>query len=209
MNRLIAIAGLLAVSCSGALAGITDLGTEMPAFTGVREFRATYSNGTHLDVNVDFAVFGPGGATATSLAFAPHQAPNNGEYIYAYQLHSLSSSTVPLTFFTIDLLADAGVSGVGYNNSEGVRNATSATLRPDFIRYNFTAKQLKVSETSFFLVYSSPNPPIWSNASIIDGGTSQTIPDGLPAPGPIPAPGAVVLGMLGLAGLKAARRAYA
>jgi hypothetical protein len=207
MKSKLIVTGVLIAACSTAWGGIADLGTEMAAFTGMREFRATYPNGTQLSVDVDFAVFAPGGYSAAALAFSGYGVPNAQQYVYAYQLKSLPSSTVPLSFFTVDLGADAAVSGVGYNGSEGVRNASSATLRPTYIRYNFNQGQLLSGEHSYFLLFSSPNPPIWANSSIIDGGTSMTIPSGLPAPGPIPAPGAVLLGALGLVGVKAARRA--
>jgi hypothetical protein len=207
MNRALYLFATLTVLCTPVLAGITDLGNELPGFTGMREFRATYSNGTHLDVNVEFAVFAPNNTDLMLNSFAGLAAPSTSQYLYAFQLKSLNSSTVPLSRLTIDLPALANVTGVGYSAIEGVRNASSATLRPEYLRFNFTSgKQLGRGESSYFLLFSSPNAPTWANASIIDGGTSQTVPNGLPAPSPVPTPTAVLLGVIGLAGVHAARR---
>jgi hypothetical protein len=195
---------LIIVACAAlaapALAGLGGLGTTVPGFDGTWQFETTYLNGTVLKVDVDYAVFQPSAlvGTVTPSPFAPYATPDLGEYIYAYQINVLAESTVPLSRLGIDLDANR-VTGVGYDGALPQQNANRAQLRPDSLtfRFDYTENnELNPGTQSFLLLYSSPDAPTYTTASIVDGGTSISEPNSLPAP--IPTPGAAMLGVLGL-----------
>lgn len=215
MLRYVMVIGCGLVLCSTALAelAIQDLGDALPGYVGTRLFRAEYeATGTNLDVDVDFAVFAPGdftgGSQSTPGTFFGYGAVNTGQYVYAYQLHNLESSTVALSNMTLDLVEGSNVTGIGWNSHRGDINATFPDLSTDdYVGFWFIAPQLMVKDDSYFLLFSSPNPPTLAFASILDGGIATEVDGGLPVPTqPVPAPGALALGILGLTGLRRLRR---
>ncbi len=213
MNPHALAIALTASLAAGATADmdVLSLGTPLDGFYGTREFRAYYeSTDSYLDVDVDFAVFGPddytGGGSASG-AYAGFDGIDANEYVYAFQFQNLSSSTVPMSNMTLDLLEGSVISGVGYNNLSGTVNATFPdVVSESYLAYWFVAPQLGVEQDSVFVMFSSPQAPTFAYASIMDGGIATQVDGGLPTPNPVPVPGAVALGAIGMTMIGAVRR---
>lgn len=166
----LASAGLLAVDPAG-----------LPGFTGSQPF----VSGT-LNASVDYAVFALG-------TFPAAQDPSAGsDFVYAYQVFSLGSA--PVSFFTVGLIIPGSHNATvdPLYATPGGTPPTAWTLQSSSAVGVFFTPNLLAPGYSPVLLFTNPNPPTFTFASVADGGQSsqKTLPT------PIPEPASLALGLL-------------
>lgn len=198
---------------------LTGPGT-MSGFTGQEHF---YSTGIAanipnaiLDITIDFAVFAPGQYTGTFNALPGFIAPTGSNYIYAYQVHNNGPlhGSGNRVFSKLGLsTTGATVTSVGrdlnYDPSTLDVSPTLAAVAGGGVTYIFITPNIAPDKFSMILLLASPHAPAFGRATVLDSGLSD---DGqLPTPSPVavPAPGAALLGALGLAMLRSVRQRIA
>jgi len=210
MQRLAPI--LITVSCMAASA-LADpsvsshpLADHISALSGFRGSTTLHSEGSGniLDVTIDYGVFAPSKFPGTFETWKEDSVPvfpdpNPADYIYAYQIHNNSPpSTVALSHLNLHLAGGVAMSSLGYDkgldqvDEDIIPSSWSASSTN--VVYYFYYPQILPNEFSVVLLLSSPDPPTFQTASVLDGGLSA---EGK-LPSPVPAPGAAVLGMIGL-----------
>jgi len=204
-GRGIGLASVLVLAWGWALpahAGILTTGAGF--LKGTEHFAGSSSLGS-LDANVDYAVYAPGNYPGTD--------PSSGhEFVYAYQIFALGDATLPLSTLTVGVAYDSSTS----TNVSGGHNATYDPAYPDNTGAHPIVESLTPSSSSFLslfapgispgghsaiLLFTSPNPPTFTSASVQNGGVS----DQELLPSPIPEPGTLALAGIG-AGLVLVRR---
>lgn len=190
---------------AAALAEWSELGDPNPLFTGT-----TVADSADFTATVDYAVFWPDHFTATNSTAlndpdgVPFQIPDASAYVYVYQI-SLSNDSQPVSTLGLNVQAASSISGVGVNDTGDPSTWVSPSYAflndtPGFgvIEFWFSSpNQLEGGETSYYMLYSSTLAPTFAQAGITNGGFPVDIPGGLPSP-VIPAPGAALLGVIGL-----------
>ena len=151
-------------------------------------------NGIGLAANVDYAVYAPGTFGGS--------VPTN-EYVYAYQAFSIGS--VAVSTMTVGILEGNGAANAQTDLTHGVSDGILPTYRlllPGSSFYTaFLSPLLTANTHSVVLLFTSPNGPVKTNASVINSGQSAQV---FGAPTPLPEPATLVL--LGLSGLAVIRR---
>ena len=192
----------LVVSAAPALAGplpvgplATAPGVYVDGFANVWHGSTDYSNAFGLEGFIDWAVWAPG----TFPGFTGY-APTAGEYVYTYQAAEEGTAALTSFFVTLDNAADnigefSGDAGFGLVDG----------IAADFMQI----LPLNQSEWYWFsgipedfrsrgLAFSSPNPPMLSDGTVIDHGTFAFV---IPVPSPggpiIPEPSTFVLAACG------------
>jgi hypothetical protein len=157
----------------------------MSAWQGTLQF----DNGVGLVTKMDYAVYAPGTFGGS--------VPTN-EYVYAYQVFQISTSN--LTMASVGILEGSGAANAQTNLAYGVSGGVMpAAGFPQFTGNSFIAwfnPQLSAGQYSVVLLFTSPNAPTRTDASVMNSGKSSQKPD---APTPLPEPATLVL--LGLSGL--------
>ena len=171
---------------------------------GSTSFSQTEVSGT-LAGFVDWAVYAPGDFPAFS-----GYTPTPGEFVYAYQLYvldNLGETNVAATSMFITLLDGHPADNIGsftgtvsFGSITGVSVGFNAIVADDSAQWYFVPSPIAPGSNSVGLAFSSPNPPIIDEGSVLDGGIVSTVFP-LPTSGavPIPEPGTLTLGALGLA----------
>ena len=155
----------------------------------------TYANAFGLSGFVDWAVWAPG----TFPSFAGY-VPTAGEYVYTYQAAEEGSAALTSLFVSLDNAAD----NIGYFSGDAGFGLVDG-MAPDFSQilpanqaewYWFSG--IATDARSKGLAFSSPNPPMFSDGTLIDHGTFAFV---IPVPSPggpvIPEPSTFVLGACG------------
>ena len=180
-------------------------GAAITGWTGHETFSGSSAAGTFY-ARVDFAVFAPGQYPGTFNSSGGTYNPLH--YVYAYELYNTGFAG-DLSLKDIDVGLDglgAVVGATGYDDSApywngGVRETSAFSVPGDNVYYYFIAPELYPGaggppngDYSVALLFSSPNAPHWMMSTVRDGGAYDT----QPLPSPIPAPGAALLGVIGL-----------
>jgi hypothetical protein len=154
-----------------------------------------YINAFGLSGFVDWAVWAPN----TFPAFGGY-APTAGEYVYTYQAAVEGSAALSSVFVTLDNPADnigtfSGDAGFGLVTGVPIDFAQILALN-QAEWYWFDG--IPTDSRSIGLAFSSPNPPILSDGTLIDHGSSAFV---VPVPSPggpvIPEPSTFVLAACG------------
>ena len=171
---------------ASAVAG--PLGTDptgIPGFTGTVAFSASDGQ-TSLLIDLDFAVFEPGVYPDDGIA---GDDPSDGtDYVYAYQgFNTGAIGDAVLTTFSVGLASGSGAANVGddpLHELTGGLSPDSAQLFADSAKFDYEPPQLPPGEWSTVLLFTSPNPPTFGDASVINGGLAdqQSVPVPLPEP---------------------------
>ncbi|MCC6682086.1 MAG: hypothetical protein IT445_14385 [Phycisphaeraceae bacterium] len=142
-----------------------------------------------LQGTLDYAVF-TAAEFATAFPGATY-APTDA-VIYAYQLVNLGTVAISTEIVGVSNPA----SGIDYfQNALGEQSPGSASFVGANARWLFPdPDELDPGETSYILVFSSPNTPMLGASLTIDGGTSALL-SGVPTPSgnPLPEPASVAL----------------
>ncbi len=193
----------LAFCAAPALAGPLPLGPLATApgvyvdgSSNVWHGSTPYANSFGLSGFVDWAVWAPG----TFPAFSGY-TPTAGEYIYTYQ--AAEEGTASLSSLAVTLENAAGFIGefsgdTGFGLVDGIPADFMQILPLDQAEwYWFTG--IPEDSRSKGLAFSSPNPPMLSDGTVIDHGTFAFV---IPVPSPggpvIPEPSTLVLAACGL-----------
>ncbi len=181
------VLGIASFASAGFLA--TDA-TAMPGFVGSQAF----ASGS-MTANVDYAVYAPGNFAGDALT----PDPSGGtEYVYAYQV--FPTGTDPVTFMTVGLVTGNGAHNATqytlYGGAGGIP-ATAWTVQSSSAAAAFLIPELTSPSFSQVMVFTSPNPPTFTFASVGDGGQS----DQQILPTPIPEPAYLAFLALGLGAL--------
>ncbi|GMU23921.1 MAG: hypothetical protein AMXMBFR13_39980 [Phycisphaerae bacterium] len=183
-------------------------------FTGHTDFLGIGVAHT-LNIRVDYAVFAPGVFSGLGGSFTPFGAMpalDPSHYVYAYQIYNngplnaqVNSGNAELSQLGIDF-QDNSVASLGYDPgfdaSGSDVSATFAAILSDSFLYKFLTPRLAPDSFSVVLLMSSGIGPGFQPASVLNGGTSAA---GV-LPSPIPAPSAVLLGVLGIAAVTIRKR---
>ncbi len=192
----------LITSVAPALAGplpagplATAPGVYVDGMANVWHGSTPYSNAFGLSGFVDWAVWAPG----TFPGFGGY-APTAGEYVYTYQAAVEGSAFLTSLFVSLDNASDnigffSGNAGFGLVDGQA----------PDFSQilplnqaewYWFSG--IPTDARSKGLAFSSPNPPMFSDGTLIDHGTFAFV---VPVPSPggpvIPEPSTFILAACG------------
>lgn len=156
-----------------------------------------------LDVQIDYAVWGPGAYTGGFNTFGtnlPISVPATN-YTYAYQIYNRDVAHGGLSDTTFSQL---GVSVLGpitalgqdrnFDSSAFDVAGTFSVAAAGGAAYFFLTPRINPGQFSAVVLLSSAYAPVFSNATTFDSGLNA---DGF-LPTPVPAPGAAFLGMLGL-----------
>jgi hypothetical protein len=164
-------------------------------FSNVWHGSTDYSNTFGLEGFIDWAVWAPG----TFPGFAGY-TPTPGEYVYTYQAAEEGTAALTSYFVTLDNAADniGEFSGdAGFGLVDGVA-ADLAVILPLNQAEWYWFSGIPTDFRSKGLAFSSPNPPMWSDGTVIDHGTFAFV---IPVPSPggpvIPEPSTFVLAACG------------
>lgn len=158
---------------------------ESTHYQGRNSFAVNEGDGKYLVGHVEFAVYDTQEQTLAGYE-------GDGRYVYAYQVFSYSSSTAPLSYFS---LLGANFSGIVQKYDDVLDGAASGGVTASGTRladqgakaiWDFTEGTLVESERSWFLFFSSDAD--WTKG---DFEVKATFDDDIPIPEPI------TLGLLG------------
>jgi hypothetical protein len=191
---VVALALCATPSYAGYLAGDTS------AYAGWHGTSA-FDDGADLKGTVDYAVYSPGNWPA-SFDFGTFVLDTN-QVLYTYQIFSDGDDPVTLDFTPI---AGPG-QDIGWFTGTGVSSSVDGET-PTFFQISsfsfafWTFSGLTTGETSKGLMFTSPNAPVFTSATMQDGGSTAVAMD-IPGPGEelIPEPGTLTLAFCGLVGL--------
>lgn len=171
-------------------------------FHGTQDFSTTIGS-LSMKGTVDYAVYAPGQFKQT---FGPGSDPSNDQrYVYAYQLHNTGGTADrDLGFLSVGFDA-AGPGGAGPSNLGALLGQPGdAPSGSSFIpvggppfnsaTWNFTST-IPDGHDSQILLFTSPYPPEFYDASVQGGGLSKQ--SRLPSPVPEPGTALAACGMLG------------
>ena len=187
---IFAVIVFLGVSlCASAGLALSADTSAMTGWYGTSHF----NSGDGLVVDMDYAVYKPGTYVGVAV-------PTN-EYVYAYQVFQLSSSN--LTWATVGILEGSDAANAqtdaGYGVSGGKTPFLTYLSGNSFV--TLFNPQLAVGQHSVVLLFTSPNGPTTTDASVADSGKS----DQQLAPTPLPEPATLMLLGLGLAAIRRRR----
>lgn len=199
--------GMLMIFAAGR-ASATTLATTSQAlggWQGTVNFSAVGVLGHTLNSTVEYAVFG-GGAFQDFLDENGilYNEPAAGEYVYAYQLVSISATNPGITTFTVGLNGNEslGATGVKYvplatnhgtysplpaNNPTAVGGGPGVSTSSQWMYFG----SLTNGEASGILYYSSPHPPEMGLTVLSSTTATQSLASALP--NPVPEPASMVL----------------
>jgi hypothetical protein len=182
--QCIVVVSSLIVCASASQAGL--LNGHGAAFGGMTG-SVPFNNGVGLSGSIDYAVFTSAAFNANfaGLGYVPGDA-----LVYTYQVNVSGSLGVSAEVVGVANPANT----IGTFNIGDV-NASSASFTPN-ARWLFSP-EIPTGMSSWGLAFSSPNLPIVGGSLTVDGGTTAFVA-GVPTPGPIPEPAAIVLVISGL-----------
>lgn len=190
----IAFALFATPSLAGYLAADTNA---LPGWHG----SSSFDDGNELVGSVEFAVYAPGSWPA-SFDFGSFSL-DTSQVLYAYQVFSDGNDPVTLDFTPI---AGPG-QDIGWFTGTGVSSSVDGEIPTlyqvaSFSYVFWTFAGLTTGETSKGLMFTSPNAPVQTSATMQDGGQTA-IAFNVPGPGDqlIPEPGSLTLALGGLLGL--------
>ena len=204
-SKLCFLCAIFALSAATpAIAG--QLVTDPNGIGGIYQGSTTYVGmvNPNLAGYIDFAVFAPGKAP---VGFSGYTGYNPTEYLYTYQVFETGS----------DVLTSMTVALVDYANNAG--HFTAASISGDIPSVDagnpptFYAEYAVpfdssswyfdgVSANTTGLAFQSPDSPLMTQATTIDGGTpGLAIPVPSPNPNNVPEPSTFVLALCAVAGL--------
>jgi uncharacterized protein (TIGR03382 family) len=164
------------------------------AFQSTQNFLSTVGTQT-LDINVDYAVWGPGQFPGNYVPFAGFTPLVPSDYVYAFQVYDNGPGNGQSTrqFSQLGINSIGGtVSSLGKDptfDPSGVDVDTNfAFLSPQGASYQFLVPAIGINQFSVVLLLSSPQAPNFAQASVFDSGLSAhgNLPMPTPAPGTIP-----------------------
>jgi hypothetical protein len=198
MKRRIVILTAVVVVFSMSLVAGAGLALDPAAMSGWRD-TLDFNSGA-LVAQVQYAVYAPG------MYHGSISIPS-GHYTYAYQLYNVGGNA--LTSFKVNMVNGSGAMNgsidTTYGDSSGVAplmvNVVNEALESSFYALYMIA-QLQPGAHSVVLLYTSPNGPTTTEASVADGGLISASG----APAPLPEPATLIL--LGLSGLALRRKRF-
>jgi hypothetical protein len=184
----------LIVSAAPALAGplpvgplATAPGVYVDGFANVWHGSTDYGNAFGLEGFVDWAVWAPG----TFPGFSGY-TPTPGEYVYTYQAAEEGTAALTSYFVTLDNSADniGEFSGdAGFGLVDGIAADFMQILPLNQAEW-YWFSGIPEDFRSKGLAFSSPNPPMLSDGTVINHGTFAFVI-------PVPSPGGPVLAACG------------
>ncbi len=152
----------------------------------------------HLNGTVDYAVWAAGTFPYVGTGYTP----TPGDYVYTYLIHNDPASgpagytQVPLGSTSevslLSLIVTNPATNIGQSSALGgvASDPTQDKLDPVTNQSAVWSFQtvIQPGQDSYLLAFSSPNPPIFSPATLFDNGTSSVQPFQLPAPRQFPSP---------------------
>jgi hypothetical protein len=169
----------------------------IPGFHGTQDFSTAIGTLT-MKGEADYAVYSPG---QFKLTFGAGSDPSaDSKYVYAYQLHNTGgTSDRDLGFLSVgfdqtapgkDNPTNIGILLVGDHGDDPSASSFISTSGPPYTSatWNF-ATAIPDGHTSEILLFTSPYPPAFYDASVQGGGLSK---QGR-LPSPVPEPGTALL----------------
>ena len=201
MRLAIAFLGI-AVLASAALANLTTDPAYVDPSSVVWQGTKAFDNGI-LTATVDYCVYAPGTFPYGSytLDSGASYTPAGNEFVYAYQMHN--TGNVAVTLLSVKMLDSNKANNIGYLTVAGTvpEGSDFDAPAPNRLTANwYYDSGLNSNQSTYYLIYSSINVPLWNVGTIQDDGSIAT--NDLPSPANfIPEPATLTVLALGLLGL--------